>query len=226
MNRWATAEAIAAATEAIAAAAEAVGPPPRLLRPPPRLLRWPTRSLQPPPTPLGHHRGRWAAAEAVGPPRRLLRPPPMPFRQAQRPLQRPLRPLWRHSKRWGYHYSFFLQNVPQFCPNSAGNGPEISQKLAFGRARDAQKCLGWAFRLSPRPGPSLIPNTYMEKVTIQYICPFLYSSLYQFLRGLEGSHRLTTQKVSGSKPGWGRKNLFLFFQFFPGLSQNINKTQS
>ena len=109
MNRWATAEAIAAATEAIAAAAEAVGPPPRL-------LRWPTRPLQPPPTPLGHHRGRWAAAEAVGPPRRLLRPPPMPFRQAQRPLQRPPRPLWRHSKRWGYHYSFFFTKCPTILP--------------------------------------------------------------------------------------------------------------
>ena len=107
-----------------------------------------------------------------------------------------------------------------------GNGPDISQKLAFGRARDAQKCLGWAFRLSPRPGPSLIPNTYMEKVTIQYICPFLYSTLYQFLRGLEGSHRLTTQKVPGSNLGPARKNIFFFFQFFPGLSQNINKTQS
>ena len=81
------------------------------------------------------------------------------------------------------------------------------------------------FGLSLRPDPSLIPNTFVEKVT-QYICPFLYSTLYQFLRGPEGSHRLTTQKVSGSKPGCGRKNLFLFFQFFPGLSQNINKTQS
>ena len=216
MNRWATAEAIAAATEAIAADAEAVGPPPRL-------LRWPTRPLQPPPTPLGHHRGRWA--EAVGPPRRLLRPPPRPFRQPQRPLQRPPRPLWQHSKRWGYHYSFFYKMSHNFA-QIPGNGSDISQKLAFGRARDAQKCLGWAFRLSPRPGPSLIPNTYMEKVTIQYICPFLYSTLYQFLRGLEGSHRLTTQKVPGSNLGSARKNLFFFFQFFPGLSQNINKTQS
>ena len=118
---------------------------------------------------------------------------------------------------------FLLQNVPQFCPNSAGNGPEISQKLAFGRARDAQKCLGWAFRLSPRPGPSLIPNTYMEKVTIQYICPFLYSTLYQFLRGLEGSHRLTTQKVPGSNLSSARKIFFSFFNFFLDLAKISTK---
>ena len=76
---------------------------------------------------------------------------------------------------------------------------------------------------SPRPGPSLIPNTYMEKVTIQYICPFLYSTLYQFLRGLEGSHRLTTQKVPGSNLGPARKNIFSFFNFFLDLAKISTK---
>ena len=80
----------------------------------------------------------------------------------------------------------------------------------------------WPTRAEEKSGPKIMG---LYKV-VQYICPFLYSTIYQFLRGLEGSHRLTTQKVPGSNLGPARKNIFFFFQFFPGLSQNINKTQS
>ena len=77
---------------------------------------------------------------------------------------------------------------------------------------------------SPWPGPQKKwpeNNVFMQSYLI-YMSIFK-KYLYQFLRGLEGSHRLTIQKVSGSKPGWGRKNLFLFFQFFLDLAKISTK---
>ena len=126
--------------------------------------------------------------------------------------------------------------LPKFGRKLGKNRSKISPKNPTGLLGFVDRASGglgtpknasgrWAFGLSLRPGPSLIPNTFVEKV-IQYICPFLYSTLYKFLCGLEGRYRLAMQGVPGSKLASARKNIFFFFYFFPGLSQNINKTQS
>ena len=126
--------------------------------------------------------------------------------------------------------------MPKFGRKLGKNRSKISPKKPTGLSGFVDRASGglgtpknasgrWAFGLSLRPGPSLIPNTFVEKVIqyIYYIYPFLYSILYKFLCGLEGRYWLAMQGVPGSKLASARKTFFLFFTFFLDLAKISTK---
>ena len=114
-----------------------------------------------------------------------------------------------------------VENRSKISPKKPTGLSDFVDRASGGLRTPKNASGGWAFGLSLRPDPSLIPNTFVEKVIqyIYYIYPFLYSTLYKFLCGLEGRYWLAMQGVPGSKLATARKTFFLFFTFFLDLAK-------